>query len=368
MKKLFVVLLSAVLFSFPLMISAEACTDFMLKADDGTVINTRTNEFGIPVDSNIVFEPSGKDFSSSTPDGQKGLSWRSRYSFLAMNGAGLTEQFIDGMNESGLSVGLLLFIESKYETIDKDDAASALSNLDLVSWILGNFTTVQELKKELPNVHVWLESIPKLGGPLPLHVAVHDAQGSSLVIEFINGEKKVYDNPIGVMTNMPDFPWQMTNLRTYVDLDPVNAAPKDFSGVAIKPFGQGSGWLGLPADWTPPSRFVRIAQMVNSVYPAKDAKAALNLSMHIINNVDIPLGVIREKQADGSFICELTQWTVFKDLTNKVLYFKTYDNPNLRFIDLKELSLQGKGNLKALTIPVTEGADPLDLTGKMAAR
>ncbi|MFA5338221.1 MAG: choloylglycine hydrolase family protein [Candidatus Omnitrophota bacterium] len=340
-----------------------ACTDFVLKAEDGTIINARTNEFAIPASSNLVFEPSGKDFSSTAPDGQKGLSWKSRYSFLAANGMDLGEKFVDGMNEAGLSVGLLLFTESKYETVDKPE--SALSNLDLVSWILGNFATVEELKKELPNVRVWLETIPSLNAALPLHVAVHDAQGSNLVIEFINGEKKIYDNPIGVMTNMPEFPWQITNLRTYVNLNSVNAESKDFSGVTIKPFGQGSGWLGMPADWTPVSRFVRITQMVNSVYPAKDAKATLNLSLHIINNVDIPLGVIREKQADGSFVCELTQWTIFKDLTNKVIYFKTYDNPNLRFIDLKKLALDNKVSSKVLTIPVSEGLDPQDLTSKM---
>lgn len=364
-KYALVVGLAVVFFSIIGINLSFACTDFILKAEDGTIINARTNEFGVPPNSSIVFEPAGKDFSSITPDGQKGLSWKSRYSFLGANGMDLAEKFIDGMNEAGLSVGLLLFTESKYETIDKDNAASALSNLDLVSWILGNFATVEELKKGLPNVHVWLETIPSLGVALPLHVAVHDAQGNNLVVEFINGEKKIYDNPIGVMTNMPEFPWQITNLRTYVNLNPINAEPKKFSGVTIKPFGQGSGWLGLPEDWTPPSRFVRITQMVNSVYPAKDAKSALNLSMHIINNVDIPTGVIREKQVDGTVICELTQWTVFKDLTNKILYFKTYDNSNLRFIDLKKLSLENKGSSKVLTIPMAEGSEPLDLTEKM---
>lgn len=340
-----------------------ACTDFVLKAEDGTVVNARTNEFAIPANSNVVFEPAGKDFSSTAPDGQKSLSWKSRYSFLALNGMGLGEKFVDGMNEAGLSVGLLLFIESKYETIDKPE--TALSNLDIVSWMLGNFSTVEDVKKELPKVRVWVETIKSVGAGLPLHIAVHDAAGNSIVIEFINGEKKVYDNPIGAMTNMPEFPWQMTNLRTYVNLNSFNAPEKEFSGVSIKPFGQGSGWLGLPADWTPPSRFVRIVQIVNSVYPAKDAKGALALCEHIINNVDIPLGVIREKQADGSAVSEFTQWTVFKDLTNKVLYFKTYDNSNLRAIDLKKLSIQNRKSTKILTIPVSEGPSPLDVTARM---
>ncbi|MDD4955702.1 MAG: choloylglycine hydrolase family protein, partial [Candidatus Omnitrophica bacterium] len=340
-----------------------ACTDFVLKAEDGAVINTRTNEFAIPANSNIVFEPAGKDFSSVAPEEQRGLSWKSRYSYLGINGMGLSDKFVDGMNEAGLSVGCLLFLESKYETIHKPE--SAISNLDFVSWILGNFATVEELKKELPKVRVWMETVPGAGAGLPLHVAVHDAKGNNLVVEFINGEKKVYDNPIGVLTNMPEFPWQITNLRAYLNLNPFNALEKDFAGITVKPFGQGSGWLGLPADWTPPSRFIRIVQIQNAAYPAKDAKTALSLAVHIINNVDIPSGVIRETQADGTIVSELTQWTVFKDLTNKVLYFKSYDNSNLRFIDLKKLANENKSAGKALTIPISQGGEPQDLTGNM---
>lgn len=340
-----------------------ACTDFIIQAEDGTIINARTNEFGIPADSNIVFEPAGKAFSSTAPDGQKGLSWTSRYSFLGLNGMGMEENFVDGINEAGLSVGLLLFTESKFEAVDKDNAGSALSILDFCGWILGNFASVEELKKELPKVRVWSQNIPKLAAPLPLHAAVHDDQGNSIVIEFIEGEKRVYDNKIGVMTNLPEFPWQLTNLRAYLNLNPLNAAQKEFSGVTIKPFGQGNGWLGLPADWSSPSRFVRIAQILHAVYPVKDTKDALSLAEHVINTVDIPLGVIREKEENGSVVSEYTQWTVFKDLTNRILYFKSYDNSNLRFIDLNELAIDNKSTVK--TIPVSEGGAPLDLTDKL---
>ena len=340
-----------------------ACTDFIVKAEDGTVINARSNEFGIPADSSLVYEPAGKEFSHTAPGGMKGLAWKNRYGFLAANGMDLTENFIDGMNDAGLSVSLLLFTESKYEAIDPKDAASALSYLDIASWLLGNFSTVEEVKKALPDVHVWTENIPKLGAPLPLHAAVHDAAGNSIVIEFINGEKKVYDNPIGVMTNMPEFPWHMTNLRNYLNLNPFNAGAKDFSGLTVHPLAQGNGWLGLPADWSSPSRFLRTAQMVQAAYPAKDAQAALNLAVHIINDVDIPLGAIRQKEADGRVVGEYTQWTVFKDLTNKVLYFKDYNNPNLRSIDLKKLGSENAGKLKL--IPMSEGPVAPDVTADL---
>ena len=80
-----------------------------------------------------------------------------------------------------------------------------------------------------------------------------------MVIEYVNGAAHVYDNPIGVFTNSPAFDWHITNLRNYVNLSPINVAPVKLSGKTLKGLGQGSGLLGLPGDYTPPSRFVRAA-------------------------------------------------------------------------------------------------------------
>jgi choloylglycine hydrolase len=367
LKESILAVLTVVIFSTLLAVNVSfACTDFQIKAEDGSIVIARSNEFGVPPNSSVVFEPSGKEFSGMTPEGQKGLSWKSRYGFLGINGMGMSEKFADGMNEAGLSIEGLLFSESKYEPIGPGNSAQALSNIDFGKWVLSNFATVDELKKALSKVSVWGEVVPQLGGVLPLHFAVHDAAGSNLVIEFINGEKKIYDNPIGVMTNMPEFPWQITNLRNYVKLDSLNAKPKTFSGVVLKQMGQGSGWLGLPGDWTPPARFVRAVQMVNAAFPAKDAKEALILAGHIINTVDIPHGVIRDEQKDekSPVVSEYTPWTVYKDLTNRILYFRTYENPNLRFIDLKKLVSDPSG--KSRTIPMSTGAGPEDLTADMS--
>ena len=342
-----------------------ACTSFHVKANDGTVVIGRSNEFGIDAHSQIVFEPSGKEFISKTPDGKAGKTWTTRYAFLGINGLGLVESFAEGMNEAGLSVEGLFFEESKYETVDQKDSQLAVSSNDFVSWILGNFATVDELKKELSNVRVWGETVAMLGGPLPLHFAIHDASGKCLVIEFINGEKKVYDNPIGVMTNMPEFPWQITHLRGYLNLNAFNPKAKDFNGVSITPTGAGSGWLGIPGDWSPPSRFVRIAYLVNACSPAKDGKEAINLAKHILNTVDIALksceATIKDKSGAKTF--EYTQWSVLHDLTNRVMYYYSYNDMNLKSIDLKKMAA-GKIQ-KVKFIPISGEFSAYDMTEKL---
>ena len=93
----------------------------------------------------------------------------------------------------------------------------------------------------------------------PFHYVVYDAAGASIAIEPIGGKLKIYDNPLGVMTNSPTFDWHMTNLRNYIALNPRNVPPLKIDGMTFRQFGEGSGMLGLPGDTTPPSRFVRAA-------------------------------------------------------------------------------------------------------------
>jgi choloylglycine hydrolase len=359
MKSIFGVFFLAVMIF--LQTDGSACTNFQIQAEDGTIVVARSNEFAIPTHSQIVFEPAGKKFTSKAPNGQEGYSWTSRYAFLGVNGLGLQENFADGMNEAGLSAQGLMFLESQYETIH--DPSHALSCNDFVAWILSNFSNVDELKKELPNFSIWGDVVSDTIGTLPLHFAIHDASGNCLVVEFIQGSKKIYDHPLGVMTNMPELPWQITNLREYLNLNPFNPNPKNFNSVPLLPTGQGSGWLGLPGGWSPPSRFVRIANLVFSAASVKNTFEALNLAKHILNTVDIPLGCIEYVAKGGSIKKEFTQWSLLMDLSHQMFYYYSYDDQNLKSIDLKKLAL--KKNKCAKSIAISEEFFAEDVSEKM---
>ena len=69
---------------------------------------------------------------------------------------------------------------------------------------------------------------------LPLHLAIHDKNKKSLVVEFVGGTMQIYDNPYNVMTNDPPFPGQIKNLEKYQQL-------------ANSP----DGLIGLPGDPLP---------------------------------------------------------------------------------------------------------------------
>ena len=178
-------------------------------------------------------------------------------------------------------------------TAYQDQAAArepekALAHLDLCPWVLGNFATVDEVKAALAGVHVWGKPIGPLKLLLPLHASVHDASGRSIVLEFTREGPKVYDNGPGVLTNSPTFDWHETNLRNFVNLKAMSAGPIRVGAAVLSPLDSGSGLLGIPGDWTPPSRFVRIAAMKYFAGTPLNAQGGVVLAEHLLGSVAIP--------------------------------------------------------------------------------
>lgn len=367
MKKstwLWLLLISALVASAFFVSRLEACGVVRITAQDGTIISARTMEFGVDLHYGLVSMPRGRDFTSPAPGSQTGgLKWRNKYGYLGVDVMGEDQVVCDGLNETGLSFSALWYDpDTQYQSVLAGENSRALANLLIGSWILGNFSTVDEVRAGLAKVKVFAFVPPKMAQTLPAHIAVQDAKGGSIVVEFEQGQVHIYDNPLGIMTNAPNFPWQVTNLRNYVGMSNAMAKPADFAGINLLPTGHGSGMLGLPGDITPPSRFVRLAVMNHFADPAADAPGALNLAEHIISAVDIANGMVVDRDAQGNITSsETTQWVSFRDLTNKIYYYRTYDSFTLRKIDLKQLDFTAEK-----TLPLS--GDPeavIDITGRL---
>ncbi len=331
--------------------AAQACTGIRLIAQDGTVVHARTLEFAIDVHSNILMIPRGYARTGTTPDGKPGLSWKTKYASVGANGVGLPI-LLDGLNEKGLAVGTFYFPTSAgYMPYAAADASHTLAQWELGSWILENFATVEEARAGLAKVVVPGVVLKAWGFAPETHYIVHDASGASIVIEYVGGKLTIHDDPLGVITNSPAFDWHMTNLRNYVNFSLSNAAPVKLGSITLKPTGQGSGMLGLPGDFTPPSRFVRAVAFSQSVMPSPTGPDAVLEAFHILNNFDIPKGAAREHEKDehGNVLADYTLWTSASDLGSKSYYFRTYENSQIRRVDLMKMDLDGKS---IVTIPM----------------
>ncbi len=338
---------------------ANACTDIRLVAKDGTVMVTRSMEFAADLHSNLRSSPRGRHYTFTTPNGVQGMQWNAKYGYVYLDGAN-QNYVVDGMNEAGLSVeALYLPGITKYQTVPAGKEAQGLPYIAFGDWLLSNFQTIADVKQALSSVYLFEQLLPGLGNMVfPLHFSISEASGKGIVVEFIDGKMTVTDS-IGVMTNNPTYSWQVTNLRNYVNLSPYNPDPIVANGMVFAATGQGAGMVGLPGDVSPPSRFVKMSFMAKNVYLAPDATALLNVSQHIINNVDIPAGLSRAK-VGGKETYETTQWVVFKDLTHKLFYYRTYKDLTLHAVDLSQIDFTEKA--PALMMSIVSEPYVIDMT------
>lgn len=314
--------------------NAEACTGITLVAKDSSRVVARTIEWGgSDLNSRYVIVPRGFEQQSYTPQGVNGMKFKARYGYVGL--AVEQKEFVaEGLNEAGLSAGLFYFPGyGAYESFNPSLKATSVADLQVVSFVLATCKTVDEVKQALKEVQV-IAVDPRAS---TVHWRFADPSGRQIVLEIVDGKLCFYENELGVLTNSPGFDWQLTNLNNYVNLYPGSADGQQMGTMKLKSFGAGSGFLGIPGDVTPPSRFVRAA-FYQSTAPTQDTGAdAVLQGFQILNNFDIPVGI---EFADGKIpanIPSATQWTSATDITNRVIYYRTMYNSAIRGIDLKKI-------------------------------
>jgi choloylglycine hydrolase len=333
-----------------------ACTGISLKAGDGAAIRGRTLEFGFPMQSKVLVVPAGKQFNGTLPDGGKGLAYTSRYAFIGANALNMPV-ILDGLNDQGLSVGLFYFPGyASYTPVTDENKSRALAPYEFGAWVLASFATVDEVREAVKEIVLVPTPAPGLGSPQGMvpgtHFFIQDRSGKSLVVEPVDGTLKVHDAPLGVMTNAPTYDWHMTNLANYLNLSPKDIDQIKLGDTTIAAFGSGAGMLGLPGDFTPPSRFVRAAMFSQAAVPNKTAEDTVFAAFHLLNQFDIPKGSVINA-AVGEPTPEITEWTSVADLKNLRWYFRTREDQSLRMVDLTEAVAAAKGEISIIEMEAT---------------
>ncbi len=316
-------------------VEMNACTGIALMSKDGGRVMARTVEWASSaMECGYVVAPRGHAHKSLTPTGENGLEYKALYGY-----AGLYTEYapfvVEGLNEAGLSAGLFFFPQyGQYEEYNEANNAKTLCDMQFVSWVLSQFSTIDQVKAAMKEIDiVSLDS--RIG---TVHWRIAEPNGKVVVLEFVNGKANFYDNPLGVITNAPGFEWQMMNLNNYVNLKPGSAPNQEIAkGVELRQFGGGAGMLGLPGDYTPASRFVRAAFMQTTAPVQADSFAASMMAFHLLNNFDVPVGLqVAEGQAPEG-LQTATQFTSAADQKALRLYYRTAWNSDIRCIDLMNI-------------------------------
>ncbi len=242
--------------------------------------------------------------------------------------------YYDATNEFGLSMAGLNFPGNAVYYPEKEGLDN-VSPFELIPWILGQCKTVAQAKQLLSRLN--LADIPfSKELPLsPLHFILAD-KTESLVLEPVVDGLKIYDNPIGVLTNNPTFDFHMCNLHQYLNLtreEPESRFSKQFP---LAPFSRGMGAIGLPGDLSSASRFVRAAfTKLNSV-SGESEEESVSQFFHILNSVAQTRGCAR---VGKDF--EITLYTSCCNTDKGIYYYTTYDNSQITAVDMHKEDLDG---------------------------
>jgi len=307
----------------------------------------------------VAFVPAGQRFGS-VADHHHPLEFETRYAFV---GVGVNDpvdgsfKFAQGVNDMGLTFALLAFASSEGPSDMIKKTRAVLNAIDLGAWTLAQFGTVGEVKAALQQQPVLSAALLPLGlFKTPFHYALHDATGASIVIEFVNGAEQVHDNPVGVMTNGPEFQWHMTNLNNYTFFTNKDQSSLTLAGRHFKQPDSGIATVALPGSNTSVGRFVRATYYAHFAEKAETPEEAVHTLAHVMNNFDRPRGITIDNRlfdglanitapgVKGQFLysSEYTSWTALTDIHRRLLYIRVYQGLSYLRLDLDEL-VRGAG-------------------------
>lgn len=342
--------------------AALACTAVDIVAADRSVIAGRTMEWAFDMQWELVSLPAGTQLTLSAPPalGLPARKLATRYAVVGIS-AGIIPGgvLLEGQNSAGLGMsGNFLPGFTEYQTVTAGDS-NYTSILGFGAWALGGNGSVAEVRAALPKIKVWSDdSLPSGPTPPTVHFVFTDRAGDSVVVEYVNGALKLHDNVARVLTNSPTYDWHLLNLRNYLNLSTVGVQSLQIGSANVTALGQGGGLTGMPGDYTPPARFVRAAFLRHFVPPSKDAAEAVQSVGHILNTVDLPLGIAQSR--DGSqVVSDYTQWVAIKDLTHNRLYIADYNHRlNYLVFDLDAIFAQPRfSSVKVAELPYATSAN-----------
>ena len=128
-------------------------------------------------------------------------------------------------------------------------------------------------------------------------------KNESIVVEPLNAGVKIYDNPIGVLTNNPPFDIQLSQQNKFEI---------------------------LPGDWSSQSRFVKAAFVTSNSVCESCEHSSVNQFFHLLNAVAQPR--LSTEMKNGLF--EITIYSSCCNLDKGIYYYKTYNNSQIIGIDM----------------------------------
>ena len=326
------------------------CTSITLLNAQGENFFGRTMDFSYDIEPELYVLPRNYVWNGA----YGGQRMQNLYAILGVGQEdGPLFAFYDGVNEKGFAAACLYFAGYAAYEAKPMPGKMPVASMDFLHYLLANCASVEDLEKLVAQVSIIGVPDPITNTAAPLHWIATDRSGKSVVVERTEQGTRVYPNPIGVMANSPEFPWHMTNLRTYAQVSPRQAAENQWGNLTLKPFGQGAGTSLLPGGYTSPERFARAAYLKTHLPTPQTREETVMACFHVMESVSIPKGAVISNRETFDY----TRYTVFLNTKTCECYFKTYENSQIHTASLWENYRDGESliRLGRLSRPVQFG-------------
>ena len=290
----------------------------------------RTLDYEFSYGDEVTITPRNFEFKFREVDDIK-----SHYAIIGM--AFVTEDYplyYDAINEKGLAIAGLNFVGNAHYK-EKQEGKDNVAQFELIPWILSQCSNVNEARNLIEKMNVLNTPFSDKLPLASLHWIISDSTQSITVESVIDGIK-IYDNPVGVLTNNPPFDKQMFNLNNYMHLS--NKSPENTfsSKLDLKNYSRGMGAIGLPGDLSSQSRFVRTAFVKMNSVSGDGELESVSQFFHILNSVDQQRGCC--DLGDNKY--EITIYTSCCNATKGIYYYTTYDNHQITAVNMNKENLE----------------------------
>lgn len=336
------------------------CTSLSIKDSEHNVYQGRTLELTENLPSWITYYPINTLFQKTAPDGQKGLSYSSKFDILAVT----TEVYFDGnnhnifqgLNSAGLTFSTNMITEATLTPLEPNTYAKSLPVTAIGEWALSCFANVDDVKQAIENGFFWAPTLVNFRNlTSPFHYIFYDKQGGCITVEAVNGKLQVFDNPTHVMTNGPDFEWHLKNLNNYSHLSNIDKSTSLLGNIQVTQPDSGIATVNLPSSDTSVGRFVRAVFYSTYAPQVNSSTEAINTLAHIMNNFDRTKNITVDNIGEGEgkadiLLSEYTVWTSLSDLSNGIIYMRGYGEMNYSQYSIDQFKPAGKPVFQPLDI------------------
>ena len=242
--------------------------------------------------------------------------------------------YYDATNEKGLSMAGLNFPGNAHYT-PYCEGKDNITPFELTPWILGQCATVEDAERLLQRINLLNENFSKELPLSPLHWIIADRE-RAIVLEAVKEGIKIYENPVGVLTNNPPFDYHLFNLNNYMTLS--KEPPKNAWKLPLETYSRGMGAMGLPGDYSSMSRFAKAAFVKMNSVSGDGEEESVNQFFHILKAVEMPRGCVELEKN----VFEITAYSSCCNTDQGIYYYTTYGNSNICAVDMHREDLNGK--------------------------